>query len=90
MAMETGLQGKVVVVTGASAGIGRVTARHFASEGARVAALAATDEGAVVITGTIPAAAELPAEAAPAAPEAAAPAAPEAEAAAPEAEKPAE
>lgn len=36
--METGLRGKVVIVTGAAAGIGRATARCFAAEGARVAA----------------------------------------------------
>ncbi len=35
--IETGLQGKVVIVTGAAAGIGRATARRFAQEGCRVA-----------------------------------------------------
>jgi len=35
--IETGLQNKVVIVTGAAAGIGRATARRFALEGARVA-----------------------------------------------------
>jgi 3-oxoacyl-[acyl-carrier protein] reductase len=35
--IETGLQGKVVVVTGAAAGIGRAIARRFAREAARVA-----------------------------------------------------
>jgi 3-oxoacyl-[acyl-carrier protein] reductase len=35
--IETGLQDKVVIVTGAAAGIGRVTARRFAQEGCRVA-----------------------------------------------------
>mgnify|MGYP005842737149 CR=1 FL=1 len=38
MSIDTGLQGKVVVVTGAAAGIGRETARRFAAEGCRVAA----------------------------------------------------
>jgi len=38
VAIETGLQGKVVIVTGAAAGIGRETARRFAAEGCRVAA----------------------------------------------------
>jgi 3-oxoacyl-[acyl-carrier protein] reductase len=35
---DTGLRGKVVIVTGAAAGIGLATARRFASEGCRVAA----------------------------------------------------
>jgi 3-oxoacyl-[acyl-carrier protein] reductase len=35
--IETGLQNKVVIVTGAAAGIGRATARRFALEGCRVA-----------------------------------------------------
>jgi len=36
--IATGLEDKVVVVTGAAAGIGRAVARRFAHEGARVAA----------------------------------------------------
>ncbi len=35
--IETGLKDKVVIVTGAAAGIGQATARRFAAEGARVA-----------------------------------------------------
>jgi 3-oxoacyl-[acyl-carrier protein] reductase len=35
--IETGLQGKVVIVTGAAQGIGQATARRFAQEGCRVA-----------------------------------------------------
>lgn len=35
--MENGIRGKVVVITGASSGIGEVAARHLAAEGARVA-----------------------------------------------------
>src|SRR5437763_1578138 len=35
--IETGLQEKVVIVTGAAAGIGSATARRFAQEGCRVA-----------------------------------------------------
>ncbi|MCK5377681.1 MAG: SDR family NAD(P)-dependent oxidoreductase, partial [Acidobacteria bacterium] len=36
--IETGLKDKVVIVTGAAAGIGRGTAERFAAEGCRVAA----------------------------------------------------
>jgi NAD(P)-dependent dehydrogenase (short-subunit alcohol dehydrogenase family) len=35
--IETGLRDKVVIVTGAAAGIGQATARRFAQEGCRVA-----------------------------------------------------
>ncbi|MCC6586843.1 MAG: 3-oxoacyl-ACP reductase FabG [Bryobacterales bacterium] len=36
--IETGLQGRVVIVTGGAAGIGRATSLRFAAEGAKVAA----------------------------------------------------
>ena len=42
---DTGLRGKVVVVTGAAAGIGLATARRFSSEGCRVAAWDVNDAG---------------------------------------------
>ena len=41
--MEIGLRGKVVIVTGAAAGIGRATARRFAAERCRVAAFDVTE-----------------------------------------------
>jgi 3-oxoacyl-[acyl-carrier protein] reductase len=44
--METGLRDKVVIVTGAAAGIGRATALRFAGEGARVAAWDISDRDA--------------------------------------------
>ena len=45
-ARESGLRGKVVVITGAVAGIGRATALRFAEEGARIAAWDVSDKAA--------------------------------------------
>src|SRR3954467_10961767 len=36
-AMETGLRGKAILITGASQGMGKATAEAFAAEGARLA-----------------------------------------------------
>ncbi|MDO9708762.1 SDR family oxidoreductase [Paracraurococcus lichenis] len=44
-AVRKGLAGKAVVVTGASAGVGRATARAFARRGARIALIARGTEG---------------------------------------------
>jgi len=46
---ESGLRDKVVIVTGAAAGIGRATARRFAREGCRVAAWDVTDKESLAI-----------------------------------------
>lgn len=47
------MQGKVVVITGASAGIGAAAARAFAAEGARVALLARRGDAVVALAGEI-------------------------------------
>jgi 3-oxoacyl-[acyl-carrier protein] reductase len=50
MAIETGLKGKAVIVTGAAAGIGHATALAFAREGTRVVAWDVSDtKGAEVV-----------------------------------------
>ncbi|MCC6131104.1 MAG: 3-oxoacyl-ACP reductase FabG [Acidobacteria bacterium] len=46
MSIETGLSGKVVIVTGAAAGIGKATALRFAQEGCKVAAWDVDDRDA--------------------------------------------
>jgi 3-oxoacyl-[acyl-carrier protein] reductase len=45
-AREAGSRGKVVVITGAGAGIGRATALRFAEDGARIAAWDVSDQAA--------------------------------------------
>ena len=49
MSLETGLAGKVVIVTGAAAGIGRATALAFAKEKCRVAAWDLSDGAAAAL-----------------------------------------
>jgi len=49
MSLETGLSGKVVIVTGACAGIGRATALAFAKEQCRVAAWDISDANASAV-----------------------------------------
>jgi 3-oxoacyl-[acyl-carrier protein] reductase len=54
--METGLRNRVVIVTGAAAGIGRATAIRFAQEGSRVAAFDVDERGAPALVAAIEAA----------------------------------
>jgi 3-oxoacyl-[acyl-carrier protein] reductase len=56
MALETGLAGKVAVVTGAAAGIGRATALAFARQGCKVAAWDVNDRGADALVAELAAA----------------------------------
>ncbi len=51
--IETGLKGKVVVVTGAAAGIGRCTALRFGQEGCRVALWDVNHNGVDALTADI-------------------------------------
>ncbi len=53
MPITTGLRDKVVIVTGAAAGIGRATALHFAREGAKIASWDVTDKDGDAITGEL-------------------------------------
>jgi 3-oxoacyl-[acyl-carrier protein] reductase len=53
LAPETGLRGKVVVITGASAGIGRATALRFGQEGAKVAAWDVSEKAAAQLQSAI-------------------------------------
>lgn len=50
---ESGLRGKVVLITGAVAGIGRATAMRFAEEGARIAAWDVSDRAAAQLQSAI-------------------------------------
>lgn len=52
-ARESGLREKVVVITGAGAGIGRATALRFAEEGARIAAWDVSDKAAAQLESAI-------------------------------------
>jgi 3-oxoacyl-[acyl-carrier protein] reductase len=53
MSVETGLTGKVVIVTGAAAGIGRATALRFARETAKVAVWDVTEQDVQELLGEI-------------------------------------
>jgi 3-oxoacyl-[acyl-carrier protein] reductase len=52
-ARESGSRGKVVIITGAGAGIGRATAMRFAEEGARIAAWDVSDKAAAQLESAI-------------------------------------
>src|SRR5262245_39519502 len=50
---ESGLRGKVVIITGAGAGIGRATAMRFAEEGAKIAAWDVSSKAATQLESAI-------------------------------------
>lgn len=58
--IETGLAGKVVIVTGGAAGIGRATALRFAAEGARVSVWDVQGEGGEIVDALAAARARVP------------------------------